>query len=170
MIFSISGRKQAQYVNPGLNKFDAYLIHQQKDATLNALIISLLSVVLSLTTVHYTYHAVGHPILKTLLSPTYIRRLNSYIGGLNNELILVSLKLYNISSTFAGGRERKAVLDAFPWELKVRVIYLHVNALLTLCRLYRSCSTCDVGASLRKPTHSQDRVKNHIMLVIRSLM
>lgn len=99
---------------------DACLIHTQKDAILNALIISLLSAILSLTSIHYTYHAVGHSALKMLLTPTYIR--NSYIGGSNNELILVSLKLYNSLSTFAGGRERKAVLDAFPWELKVRTL------------------------------------------------
>jgi nucleolar pre-ribosomal-associated protein 1 len=100
---------------------DAYLIHTQKHGSLNALIISLLSAILSLISVHHTYHAVGHLTIKTLLTPTFMRRLNSYIGGSNKELILVSLKLYNSLSTFAGGRERKAILDAFPWELKVPI-------------------------------------------------
>jgi nucleolar pre-ribosomal-associated protein 1 len=62
----------------------------------------------------------GQPITKILLSPARLRQLNSYIGGTNNELIIVTLKLYNVLSSFAGGREKKSVLEGFAWELKVR--------------------------------------------------
>jgi len=48
-----------------------------------------------------------------------MRRLNSYLGGTHTELILVTLKLFNGMSYFAGGREKKAVLDSFAWEMKV---------------------------------------------------
>jgi nucleolar pre-ribosomal-associated protein 1 len=49
-------------------------------------------------------------------SPQWSQRLNSYLNGLNSELILVSLKLFNGMSGFASGRERRAVLDIFAWE------------------------------------------------------
>jgi nucleolar pre-ribosomal-associated protein 1 len=75
---------------------------------------------LTLLNTHYTYHTLGIPIVKTLLSPQWIRRLNSYIGGSHTELILVTLKLFNGMSAFGGGRERKSVMDGFAWETKVR--------------------------------------------------
>lgn len=65
--------------------------------------------------------------MKTLLTPTHARRLNSYIGGSHSELILVTLKLYNGMSGFAGGRDRKAVLEAFGWELKVCTLLTKSN-------------------------------------------
>ncbi|KAG6856484.1 hypothetical protein H0H87_003952 [Tephrocybe sp. NHM501043] len=90
----------------------------QRQNSLFALIVSVLSSLVTLTSSHYTFQALGHPIIKSLLTPTYTRRLNSYLGGTHAELILVTLKLYNALSTFAGGREKKAVLEAFGWELK----------------------------------------------------
>ena len=57
--------------------------------------------------------------MKTLLSHVNMRRLHSYIGGSHNELILVSLKLFNVMSNFAAGQYRKSVFENFPWELKV---------------------------------------------------
>lgn len=50
-----------------------------------------------------------------------MRRINSYVTGAHNELILASLKLLNVMSDYAGGRERKAVMEGFAWEAKVRV-------------------------------------------------
>ena len=49
-----------------------------------------------------------------------MRRLQSYIGG-HNELILVilaSLKLFNTMSKFAAGQHRMSVLENFSWEKK----------------------------------------------------
>ncbi|KIM48447.1 hypothetical protein M413DRAFT_16355 [Hebeloma cylindrosporum] len=88
------------------------------DTALIALTISTLSSILVLLSSHYTDHALGQPITKALLSPTRLRRLNSYIGGANNELIIVTLKLYNVLSSFSGGREKKSILEGFAWELK----------------------------------------------------
>jgi nucleolar pre-ribosomal-associated protein 1 len=48
-----------------------------------------------------------------------MRRLNSYLGGGHNELILLTLKLLHGISIFAGGRERKTLLEQFSWETKV---------------------------------------------------
>jgi nucleolar pre-ribosomal-associated protein 1 len=98
------------------------LILPKRQAALIALIISILSTILVLLSSHYTNHALGQPITKALLSPARLRRLNSYIGGANNELIIVTLKLYNVLSSFAGGREKKSILEGFAWELKVRII------------------------------------------------
>ena len=57
--------------------------------------------------------------MKTLLNHSNMRRLQSYIGGSYNELILASLRLFNVMSKFAAGQYRKSVLENFPWELKV---------------------------------------------------
>ncbi|EGO30148.1 hypothetical protein SERLADRAFT_444262 [Serpula lacrymans var. lacrymans S7.9] len=83
-----------------------------------ALPVSLLSSILVLLSVHFTNHSHGLPIIKTLLSPPWMRRLTSYLGGSHNELILVTVRLLNAISAFGGGRERKSLLDVFPWETK----------------------------------------------------
>ena len=53
--------------------------------------------------------------------PAYTRRLNSHLSGSQNVPILVALILYDDISTFAdaGGGEKKVVLEAFGWEIKV---------------------------------------------------
>jgi nucleolar pre-ribosomal-associated protein 1 len=80
---------------------------------------------LALVNTHYTYYqSLGLPIVKTLLSPQCMRRLNSYLAGSHAELILVTLNLLNGISAFGGGRERKAVMDGLVWESKV---LRHVN-------------------------------------------
>ncbi|KAJ7044085.1 ribosome 60S biogenesis N-terminal-domain-containing protein [Mycena alexandri] len=82
------------------------------------LILSLTSSLLALLSSHYTFHVAGHPILRTLLTPPWMRKLNSYIGGSHTELLLVTLKLFNSMSAFAGGKERKSILESFAWETK----------------------------------------------------
>ncbi|KAG2153453.1 ribosome 60S biogenesis N-terminal-domain-containing protein [Suillus bovinus] len=82
-----------------------------------SLLVSLLSSVLTLLSSHFTYHSHGIPIIKTLLSPKWMRKITSYISG-SNELILVSMKLLNTISHFGGGRERKTLCEAFPWDMK----------------------------------------------------
>lgn len=79
---------------------------------------SLLSSVLALLSSHFPYHSHGIPIINTILSPKWMRKVASYMSG-SNELILVSLKLLNTVSNFGGGRERKALFEAFPWDVKV---------------------------------------------------
>ncbi|KAG6873594.1 hypothetical protein C0995_013967 [Termitomyces sp. Mi166 len=90
----------------------------QRQISVLVLLVSILSSLLTLTSSHYTYQALGQPITKTILTSTYTRRLNSYLGGSHAELILVTLKLFNAVSSFAGGREKKPVLESFGWELK----------------------------------------------------
>ncbi|KAJ6584939.1 ribosome 60S biogenesis N-terminal-domain-containing protein [Mycena capillaripes] len=69
-------------------------------------ILSLLSSILTLLSAHYTFHAAGHPILRTLLTPPWMRKLNSYLGGSHTELFVF------------WGRERKSILESFAWETK----------------------------------------------------
>jgi nucleolar pre-ribosomal-associated protein 1 len=75
---------------------------------------------MTLLSFHYTDYALGQPVMKTLLNHANMRRLHFYIGGSHNELILVTLKLFNVMSKFAAGQYRKTILESFPWELKVR--------------------------------------------------
>ncbi|KAJ6559224.1 ribosome 60S biogenesis N-terminal-domain-containing protein [Mycena vulgaris] len=106
-------------VVPGAH--DLFAIWEKTNARQPAvivLIVSLLSSLLPLLSSHYAFHAAGHPILRTLLTPPWMRKLNSYIGGSHTELLLVTLKLFNSMSTFGGGRERKSVLESFAWETK----------------------------------------------------
>ena len=88
-----------------------------------ALVTSSLSLLLSLFSCHLPDHSYGVPIIKTILSPQWIRKLNSYISGSHNDLILATLKLFNSISTFGSGRERKSVFEAFPWDNKVTLIH-----------------------------------------------
>ena len=84
----------------------------------------MLSSIIALLSTHYTYHSHANAVLRTLLLPQWSSKLNTYLSTTHNELLLVTLKLYNNLSAFAGGRERRAVFDMFPWELKVRRSHL----------------------------------------------
>ncbi|KAF7984362.1 hypothetical protein HWV62_15393 [Athelia sp. TMB] len=64
------------------------------------------------------WEGANQPIVATLLSPQWMRRLISNLGGSHNELILVTLKLLNAMSSFSGGRDRKSLCETFPWETK----------------------------------------------------
>lgn len=104
-------------LSPGAPEVFA-LWDSSKQASVTCLVISLLASVLTLLNSQYTYHTFGQPIIRTLLSPQYTQRLNTYLNGAHSESILVTLKLFNVLSSFAGGREKKAVLEAFAWESK----------------------------------------------------
>ncbi|KAJ7780624.1 ribosome 60S biogenesis N-terminal-domain-containing protein [Mycena maculata] len=106
------------------------------------LILSLLSSLLALLSSHYTFHAAGHPILRTLLTPPWMRKLNSYLGGSHTELLLVTLKLFNSMSAFGGGRERKTILESFAWETK---------SLPKLLNMRRKIKADDSSDPLAKP-------------------
>ncbi|KAH9936862.1 ribosome 60S biogenesis N-terminal-domain-containing protein [Epithele typhae] len=98
-----------------------------RQTSLLAVVVGLLSAVVTLLSTHYSYHSYAQPILRSLLSQQWTQQLNMYVSGQHTELVLVSLKLYNALSNFAGGRERKAVLDAFPWEMKSLPKLLHMR-------------------------------------------
>ena len=86
---------------------------------LSAVVISLMSCLLSLLSTHYPDQPYGLAILKTLFSPQWYQRLNTHLHGSRSESILVTMKLYTAMSNFAGGRERKVVVEVFPWDNKV---------------------------------------------------
>ncbi|KAF8185167.1 ribosome 60S biogenesis N-terminal-domain-containing protein [Pholiota molesta] len=111
--------KQWMQSSPGAHDlFSVWDNATLRQSSLISLVVSILSSVLTLLSAHYTDHALGQPIMKTLLVPSRLRQLNSYLGGSNNELVIVVLKLYNVMSNFAGGHDRKAVLEGFGWEIK----------------------------------------------------
>ncbi|GBE85449.1 hypothetical protein SCP_0706360 [Sparassis crispa] len=107
--------------------FDIWEGSNSRQHTLLALVVAVLSSLVALLSSHYTYHVLAYPIMRTLLSPQCTQRLNSYLGGSHTELLLVTLKLFNSMSDFAGGRERRAVLDSFAWETKSLPKLLHMR-------------------------------------------
>ncbi|KAI9512767.1 ribosome 60S biogenesis N-terminal-domain-containing protein [Russula earlei] len=90
----------------------------ERQPSLLALLISVLSSLLTILSTHYTHHKLGQPILTTLLSSDYLFYLNSYFNCSHNELIIATLKLFRAMSEFGGGGERKAILEGFSWENK----------------------------------------------------
>lgn len=101
----------------------------QRQPPLLALLISVLSSLLTILSTQYTYHKFGHPILKTLLSPGYLVYLNSYLTISHNELTIATLKLFCAMSAFGGGCEKRAVLEGFSWENKVCMVSLLISLL-----------------------------------------
>ncbi|CDO76370.1 hypothetical protein BN946_scf185011.g34 [Trametes cinnabarina] len=89
-----------------------------RQLSLLSAVVGVLAAVLNLLSSHYTYHAFAQPLFRTLLSQQWTHNLNLYLSGQHSELILVTLKLYNSMSNFAGGRERRSILEAFAWEMK----------------------------------------------------
>lgn len=113
------------YTAPVLNS-----INEQRQMTLISLVVSVLSCLTSLLSSHYSYHSTCQPVVQNVLSQQWSNRLNAYLAGNHSELILMTLKLYNGLSAFAGGKERKNLLDGFYWEMKVSFSY---NATSFLC-------------------------------------
>ncbi|PIL36537.1 hypothetical protein GSI_00226 [Ganoderma sinense ZZ0214-1] len=114
--------------DPGAHDlFAAWQDANPRQIPLFSAILGLLSALLSLLSSHYTYHPYAQPVLRTLLSQQYTHNLNTYLSGQHADLVLVSLKLFNSISNFAAGRERKLVLDTFPWEIKSLPKLLHMR-------------------------------------------
>lgn len=86
---------------------------------LSAVVISLMSCLLNLLSAHYPDQHYGLAILKTLFLPQWHQRLNTHLHGSHSESILVTMKLYVAMSSFAGGQERKVVMEIFAWDNKV---------------------------------------------------
>ncbi|KAK7440039.1 hypothetical protein VKT23_017290 [Stygiomarasmius scandens] len=100
---------------------DLFKLWEKTDPKQNALIsliVSVLSSILGLLSCNYTCHALGTPIIKALLTPQWTKKINSYVGGPHTDLLLSTFKLLNAMSSFASGKERKSVLESFPWEMK----------------------------------------------------
>lgn len=86
---------------------------------LTTVCLSILATLLTLTSHHFLYQSLGQPIAKTLLSSRWLRKMDSYLSGGRSELCLVTLKVLNALSTFAGGQEQKGLLRTFRWDVKV---------------------------------------------------
>ena len=93
---------------------------RQRQTSILIPLVGVLSALLTLLSPYYLYHPLAQPIISNLLLPQWAHRLNTYLSGANNELILVSLKLFYALSCFANGRERKSLFEVFAWEAKVR--------------------------------------------------
>jgi nucleolar pre-ribosomal-associated protein 1 len=86
---------------------------------LNAVVISILACLLNLLSIHYPDQAYGLAVLKTLLLPRWYQKLNTHLHGSHSESILVTIKLYTAMANFAGGREKKTVMEVFTWDKRV---------------------------------------------------
>ena len=86
---------------------------------LNAVVVSLLACLLNLLSIHYPDQSCGLAILKTLLLPQRYQKLNTHLHGSHSDSILVAMKLYTAMANFAGGREKKAVMEVFSWDKRV---------------------------------------------------
>ena len=86
------------------------------------MIVSILGCLLTLLNSHHLYHSLGQPIVKQLISARWMRKLESYLYGSHNDLVLMSLKLLLALSLYAGGSEQKSFLDSFVWDTKVGAV------------------------------------------------
>ncbi|RDX51579.1 hypothetical protein OH76DRAFT_1554958 [Lentinus brumalis] len=98
-----------------------------RQMSLLTVIVGLLAALVNILSTHYTYHAYAQPILRALLSQQWSQLLNQYLAGQHTDLVLATLKLFNSLTSYGGGRERKAVLDAFAWEMKSLPKLLHMR-------------------------------------------
>ncbi|KAI0666153.1 ribosome 60S biogenesis N-terminal-domain-containing protein [Trametes maxima] len=114
--------------DPGAQElFGVWETANARQMSLLAAVVGVVVSLLNLLSSHYTYHTYAQPILRVLLSQQWMHHLNLYLSGQHTELTLVTLKLFNSMSNFAGGRERKVVLEAFAWEMKSLPKLLHMR-------------------------------------------
>ncbi|KAH7101182.1 ribosome 60S biogenesis N-terminal-domain-containing protein [Auriculariales sp. MPI-PUGE-AT-0066] len=100
---------------------DAFVVWEasiRNRAPLQHLAMGVLASVLNLLSAHFIYHAAGWPVVKTLLSPTWMRRLNTNVNAGQTDIVLGTLKLLNAISDFGGGREKITLLKSFNWNQK----------------------------------------------------
>ncbi|KAF8590297.1 hypothetical protein K439DRAFT_1512242, partial [Ramaria rubella] len=104
---------------PGaLDVFSIVVTISQPSPNILSLCLTILASLLNLLSSHFIYHPIGETILKTLLSPTHMRQLNSNLSHTSSDLIISTLKLFNAMSDFAGGTEKRSVMDGFAWGQK----------------------------------------------------
>ncbi|KAI0687369.1 ribosome 60S biogenesis N-terminal-domain-containing protein, partial [Cerioporus squamosus] len=114
--------------DPGAQElFSVWESANSRQMSLLTVIVGLFSALINVLSTHYTYHVYAQPILRTLLSQQWSQLLNQYLAGQHTDLVLAALKLYNSLTSYGGGRERKAVLDAFAWEMKSLPKLLHMR-------------------------------------------
>jgi nucleolar pre-ribosomal-associated protein 1 len=153
-VFDVWGRTTSVCGSPTFAACCEMLIHRtQRQNNVLTLAVSVLASLVSLLSSHYTYHALGQPVVHAVLSSQWTQQLNSYLSGTHLELVLATLKLYNAMSTFAAGRERKSVMDAFPWELKASPSTSLLDGEVLTQDLSRFQSFCSCVAKQSRLTH-----------------
>lgn len=71
--------------------------------------------------------------MKTFLTLSHIRQLNANLTDTNTDLIISTLKLFNSMTNFAGGIEKRSIMDGFAWGQKVQsIIKLLLSLLMAL--------------------------------------
>ena len=68
---------------------------------------------------HLLHHSHGEIIAKRILTSQWMRKIDFQLSSAHNDSVLAALKLLNSISTFAGGKEQKALLESFSWDVKV---------------------------------------------------
>lgn len=121
-MFSIIGRaprvRTVSYMYRFTLRYQS-LCSKQPSSKVSSLCLAVLAALLNLLSTHFVYHALGETVVKTLLSPSHFRQLNNNLSDTSSDLILSTLKLFNAMSNFAGGIEKRAVIDGFAWGQKV---------------------------------------------------
>lgn len=79
---------------------------------------SIMYCAVTLLTIHYDFQALGQPIIKKLISPRWMEKLESYLSGSHTELCLMSLKVLNAISNFANGKDQKPLMEGLSWNIK----------------------------------------------------
>lgn len=92
-----------------------------QNPTLIQLCLNIFASLLGLLSTHLIYHPYGAAILKVLLLQPNLDILNSNISDGSQDVILSALTLFNAMSSFAGGAEKRAVMDGFAWGQKVSI-------------------------------------------------
>ncbi|TDL17669.1 hypothetical protein BD410DRAFT_754176 [Rickenella mellea] len=110
------------------------LITRGTQPAIEILAISTLACLLTLLSSQFIYQALGQPIIQKLLSSQWMRTLEMHLSGSRTDQALMTMKLLNSISEFAGGKERKALLQAFTWDSKV------MNKLLFMRRKGKNAS------------------------------
>ena len=98
---------------------------------MEAICLSVLETLLTATTQYLVYQPLGHPIVKSLLAPRWLRKLATHLSGGHVELCISSLKLLTAISNFAGGKEQNTLLESFTWDVRVSAEFTCLTTLLT---------------------------------------
>ncbi|KAF8505077.1 ribosome 60S biogenesis N-terminal-domain-containing protein, partial [Hysterangium stoloniferum] len=86
---------------------------------IQSLCLGVIACLLDLLSTHFIYHSVAEAIVRTLLLPHHMRQLNANLGETSTDLITLStLRVFVSMSAYAGGVERRSIMDNFAWGQK----------------------------------------------------
>ena len=85
---------------------------------------SILTCLLDLMSQYPLYYNLGRPVVHTILSDFWSKKIRAFVCGGHRELCTSALKLLLSASNFAEGSEQRRLLEALPWDSKVCGIFL----------------------------------------------